>query len=60
MSRPLQSSPSLSILIFCIQILALAVIGVGSSAASTVYGNDTDRLALLAIKARITEDPLRF
>ncbi|GMN23997.1 hypothetical protein TIFTF001_040522, partial [Ficus carica] len=60
MLRPFQSSALLSLLIFATKILALAVIGVGSSAASTAHGNDTDRLALLAIKAQITEDPLRI
>ena len=60
MLRPCQSPAFLSLLIFCIQILALAVIRGGSGVVLTVHGNDTDSLALLAIRARITEDPLRI
>ncbi|XP_010090362.2 probable LRR receptor-like serine/threonine-protein kinase At3g47570 [Morus notabilis] len=56
-----QTSSFLSLLTFCIKILTLAIIMVvGSATASVVHGNVTDRLALLAIKVRITEDPLRI
>ncbi|XP_024017350.1 probable LRR receptor-like serine/threonine-protein kinase At3g47570 [Morus notabilis] len=55
----IQTSSFLSLLNFCIKILTLAIIAiVGVTTASIVHGNITDRLALLAIKAQITEDPL--